>query len=213
MNILLTGFEPFGGERSNPGWEAVRGLKGKNIEGCSTHVAKIPVAFDDAWPRMKKAIEETEPDIILSFGLAGKRNDITVEKITINVMDAKQEDNRGNKPTDEPILKHGREAYFVSIPPTLLVKALHGAKIPASVSYSAGTFLCNYLMYRTLSYIEEEKKDVLFSYIHLPYMHEQVLERSLPSMDLKTMKKAAEVLVRTSLSYAQQRQIFWSKLR
>jgi pyroglutamyl-peptidase len=167
-------------------------------------VRKIPVVFGEAWLKMKKSIEQLKPDIILSFGLARKRADITIEKVAINVIDAKQKDNKGNKPVDEPIAKDGKEAYFSPIPPRFLAKELYEVKIPSSISYTAGTFLCNYLMYKTLSYIEENGLGILFSYIHLPYLHEQVLDKSMPSMSFETLKSAVEVIIKSSISYKKQ---------
>ena len=148
MKILVTGFDPFGGEPINPAIESVKKLP-DNIAGAQIIKLEIPTVKGKSIKKIEKAIEEHNPDIILSIGQAGGRFDISVERVGINLDDFRIPDNEGNQTIDESIFPDGENAYFVDLPVKAMVKNIQKNKIPASVSYTAGTFICNHVLYAT----------------------------------------------------------------
>lgn len=198
LKVLVTGFEPFGGEKLNPSWEAVRGLPD---ELCGAELIKrqLPVTFRGVRALLPELIEEIGPQVVILTGQAGGRPNITVERVAINVMDSAKEDNEGYKPEDEPIFEDAPAAYFATIPVKRIVKALRCERIPAMVSNSAGTYVCNTAMFTALHTIAVRNLPVKAGFIHVPYSYEQALERAAPSMPLETIKKALEVSIQASL--------------
>lgn len=148
--VLITGFEPFGGESVNPSWEVVSGLDNAIIAGCRVVARQLPCVFGDSLTVLNSAIETLSPSLVLAVGQAGGRTDITVERVAINVDDARIADNRGQQPVDEPIVADGPAAWFSTLPIKAMVTAMRSAGIPASVSQTAGTFVCNHVMYGLL---------------------------------------------------------------
>lgn len=198
--VLMTAFEPFGGEMINPSWEAVRALEGKQIGGATIVIRQLPVVFSEVLHVLNQALEEVKPDAVLSVGQAGGRSDITVERIGINVDDARIPDNAGHQPVDEPIVAGGPAAYFSRLPIKAIVAAVRKAGIPASVSQTAGTFTCNRVMYGLLHWLEQQKSPARGGFIHIPYLPEQAaLHPGAPSMAVATIIQALEIAVNVTL--------------
>ncbi|WP_087037972.1 pyroglutamyl-peptidase I [Thermococcus litoralis] len=198
MKVLVTGFEPFGGEKINPSWGAVKELPEK-IGNAEIIKHQLPVSFKGVKEKLPKIIEDVRPDVVVLTGQAGGRVNITVERVAINVMDARMEDNEGYKPEDEPIFEDAPAAYFATIPVKRIVNALRENKIPAMVSNSAGTYVCNTAMYTALHYIATNGLEAKVGFIHVPYIPEQVLEKPQPSMSLEMIRKAIEIAIKESI--------------
>ena len=187
MKILVTGFDPFGGEPINPAIESVKKLP-DNIAGAEIIKLEIPTVRGKSLEKIEKAIQEHNPDIILSVGQAGGRFDITVERVGINMDDFRIPDNEGNQVIDEPVFSDGDNAYFVKLPVKAMVQNIQKNKIPASVSYTAGTFVCNHVLYGALYLVEKKYKGKKSGFIHIPFLPEQVVDkRNMPSMELNTI--------------------------
>ncbi|WP_442799024.1 pyroglutamyl-peptidase I [Pantoea vagans] len=198
--VLMTAFEPFGGEAINPSREAVRALEGKQIGGATIVIRQLPVVFSEVLNVLNRALDEVKPDAVLSVGQAGGRSDITVERIGINVDDARIPDNAGNQPVDEPIVAGGPAAYFSRLPIKAIVAAVREAGIPASVSQTAGTFTCNRVMYGLLHWLEQHQSPARAGFIHIPYLPEQAAQHpGAPSMSVATIIQALEIAVKVTL--------------
>ena len=194
MKILVTGFEPFGKEKINPALEAVKKLDNK-INGAKIVKTKIPTVFREAIKKLEKEIEKEKPDIVICVGQAGGRSKITVERVAINIDDATIKDNEGNKPLDNKIFKDGKNAYFSRLPIKTIVKEMTKNKIPASISNTAGTFVCNHLMYGLLYLIDKKYPNIWGGFIHVPFIPEQTLHKEAPSMALDEIIKGLTVAI------------------
>lgn len=182
MKILVTGFDPFGGEKINPAIESVKALP-EVINGAEIIKLEIPTVYRKSVEKIEKAVEEHNPDVILAIGQAGGRFDITVERIAMNIDDYRIKDNEGNQPIDEPIQKDGDTAYFASLPIKAMVKAIQDEKIPASISNTAGSFVCNHVMYGILYMIDKKFPGKRGGFVHIPFLPEQVVDKkNMPSM-------------------------------
>lgn len=181
--LLITGFEPFDGESLNPSWEAVKRLPAEIGEYSLTKI-RNPVVFNEAAKVVKAKAEEIRPHVILCVGQAGGRDAITPELVGINLRHAKIPDNNGNQPKEEPIIQGGSAAYFSTLPVRKMSEAINALGLPSQVSYSAGTYVCNDLLYTLLSYFDGSETRVGF--IHIPYCTEQGKQ---PSMDLDDIVK------------------------
>ncbi len=189
MKILVTGFDPFGGEPINPAIESVKRLP-DNIAGAEIIKLEIPTVRKKSLEKIEEAINEHNPDVILSIGQAGGRFDISIERVGINLDDFRIPDNEGNQTIDEPIFPDGENAYFVKLPVKAMVQNVQKNNIPASVSYTAGTFVCNHVLYGVLYLIEKKYKGKKSGFIHIPFLPEQVVDkRNTPSMELSTIVK------------------------
>ena len=181
--LLITGFDPFGGESINPSWEAVQKLP--DIVGdfvlCKL---QIPTVFDQAANCVLQQANEFGPDVILCVGQAGGRNAVTPERIAVNIRDARIVDNAGNQPQDALIIPDGPAAYFATVPVTNMVDAIQQIQLPADVSNSAGTFVCNDVLYTLLHHYANS--DTKVGFIHVPYLPEQ----GTPSMTLDQIVNA-----------------------
>ncbi|MBE5252592.1 MAG: pyroglutamyl-peptidase I [Enterobacterales bacterium endosymbiont of Blomia tropicalis] len=198
--VLMTAFEPFGGEDINPSWEAVKALEGKQIAGATIMTRQLPVVFDKVLTVLYQALDEIKPDAIISVGQAGGRSDITVERIGINVDDARIPDNAGRQPVDEAIVPDGPAAYFSRLPIKAIVSAVREAGIPASVSQTAGTFTCNRVMYGLLHWLQTQGSPARGGFIHIPYLPEQAAHHpGAPSMSSANVIQALEIAVRITL--------------
>ena len=144
MKILVSGFDPFGGEKINPAIESVK-LLPDEIKGAKIIKVEIPTVARKSLKKLEEVIEIEKPDVVLSIGQAGGRTDISVERVGINMDDFRIKDNEGNQPIDEKIAKDGPDAYLVTIPIKAMVQKMIENKIPASVSNTAGTFVCNHV--------------------------------------------------------------------
>jgi pyroglutamyl-peptidase len=179
--LLITGFEPFGGETLNPSWEAILRLPDK-IGNYTLKKLCIPVVFGEAANQVLSTAKECSPDAILCIGQAGGRAAITPEVIGINLRYANIPDNNGNRPQDEPIHPGGAAAYFCTLPARKIAAALQGAQLSSQVSYSAGTYVCNDVIYSLLAHFSGSKTRVGF--IHIPYCEEQNKSPSMPLTDI-----------------------------
>lgn len=188
--LLITGFEPFGGEEINASWEAISRLPDE-INGYGICKLEIPVEFEDAAELVIVFAEVFEPDVILCVGQAGGRSAITPELVAINLRYANIPDNSGKEPKDKPIDDEGPCAYFSTLPARQMAEAISTAGLPAQVSYSAGTYVCNDLLYKLLANYQNTQTKVGF--IHVPYAKEQCKE---PNMALDDMVKGLTVAIK-----------------
>lgn len=199
--VLMTAFEPFGGESINPSWEAVRSFDGKEIGGARIVVRQLPVVFARCGEVLIQALEEIRPDRVLCVGQAGGRSDITVERVAINVNDARIPDNDQQQPIDEPIVAEGPAAYFSTLPIKAMVAALREVGVPASVSQTAGTFTCNNVMYQLLHWLQRSGSTARGGFVHIPYMPEQAAHHpGVPSMSTASVIQALETSLQVILS-------------
>ncbi|MBM7356585.1 pyroglutamyl-peptidase I [Lelliottia amnigena] len=198
-HILVTGFEPFGGETINPSWEVVKQLEGMIIDDCRVVTRQLPCVFGESLTVLNAAIDELNPAVVIAVGQAGGRVDITVERVGINVDDARIPDNRGQQPIDVAIVPDGPAAWFSSLPIKAMVAAMREKGIPASVSQTAGTFVCNHVMYGVLHKIGENA-EMKGGFIHIPYLPEQAAAHAgAPSMAAQTVKDALEIAITVAL--------------
>ncbi|MCL2834426.1 MAG: pyroglutamyl-peptidase I [Treponema sp.] len=179
MKLLLTAFDPFGGEKVNPALEAVK-LIPERIGTVNIVKLKVPTVFRKSIDNTVKAIKKEKPDVVLCIGQAGGRFEITPERVAINVDDARIKDNEGNQPVG-PIYEDGENAYFSSLPIKAIVQKIRKAGLPSSVSNSAGTFVCNHLMYGVLYHIAKSFPSVRGGFIHVPFIPAQVADRPAPA--------------------------------
>ena len=193
--VLLTGFEPFGGETINPSWEAVRRLDGMRIAGATIAARQLPCVFGAALAELDRQMDALRPDLVIAVGQAGGRPDITVERVAINVDDARIADNAGQQPIDQPVAADGPAAYFATLPIKAIVAGLREQGIPASVSQTAGTFVCNHVMYGLL-----HRGGARGGFIHIPYLPEQAARHpGQPSMRLDDCVQALQTAVEIAL--------------
>ena len=196
MKILLTGFDPFDREKVNPAFEAVK-LLPDTIAGAQIVKLEVPTQFVRAGEVLEAAMTEHKPDVVICVGQAGGRAAITPEKVAINLMDGRIPDNAGYQPVDVPIRADGPAAYFATLPVKAMVQRMQDAGIPAAVSYTAGTYVCNSLMYTLLFLIDRKFPGVRGGFIHVPYAMEQATNKPLgtPSMDLRQISRGLEMAV------------------
>ena len=196
MKILITGFDPFGGETANPAYEAVK-LLPDTIAGAEIIKLEVPTRFHRAGAVLEDAMQRHKPDAVICVGQAGGRAAITPEKVAINLMDGRIPDNAGYQPVDVPIREDGETAYFTCLPVKAMVLRMRAVGIPAAVSYTAGTYVCNYLLYTLLYLIDKKYPNVRGGFIHVPYAMEQVINKPLgtPSMDLRQIARGLETAV------------------
>ena len=187
--LLITGFEPFGGENINPSWEAVLRL-GDEIGGYALTKRCLPVVFGKAAEIVLDAARELCPDAILCVGQAGGRSAITPELVGINLRNGNIPDNNGNQPRDEEIIAGGDKAYFSTLPVRKMAEAVNAAGISSQVSYSAGAYVCNDVLYSILAHFESTKTRAAF--VHIPYCKEQNKE---PSMEMEQIIRALTVAI------------------
>ena len=191
MKILITGFEPFGGESVNPAYEAVKLLP--DMAGDIQIVKmEIPTVFGEAGKVVETGILQHQPDAVICVGQAGRRADIGVERVAINPVEASIPDNAGNQPMDVKVQEDGDTAYFATIPVKAMVKNIKDHGIPASISYTAGTYVCNSVMYDLLYLIDRKYPSIRGGFIHVPYATEQGVGKPVgtATMELSTISKA-----------------------
>ena len=199
--VLVTGFEPFGGEAMNPSWEICERLA-REIAGARVETCLVPCVFHAAIDAVADAIERHRPEVVICLGQAGGRNAIGVERVAINVDDARIADNAGAQPVDEPVAPDGPAAHFATVPVKAMAAAIRAAGVPAEVSNTAGTFVCNHLMYGVLHFIAARRHGARAGFIHVPYAEEQVLDKpAAASMALASMVKAVEAAIAAALAH------------
>ncbi len=194
MKLCVTGFSPFGGEPINPSYETVKGLPDR-IGPFTLIKAEIPTSFSRAFSTLRPIIEAQNPDGIILLGQAGGRTAITPERVAINVMDASRPDNDGDSPSDLPIDPLGPAAYFSSLPIKKMAQAITDAGLPAAISNTAGTYVCNFLMYRTLHFLTETHRDIPCGFIHVPFIPEQVKDKNAFSLPLSHLISGIEAAI------------------
>ena len=197
MKIIVTGFDPFGGETMNPSIECVKALP--EIEGVELIRLELPTVFKESAKRLNEFINDVKPDAVLSVGQAGGRTGITMERIAINVDDARIPDNISQQPIDETIQTEGEPAYFSTLPIKRIVKAIREAGISAEVSNSAGTFVCNHIMYQSLFAATKAEKPFKAGFMHIPFIPEQTTDK--PSLPLEESTKALQIAIETIRDY------------
>lgn len=203
MKILVTGFDPFGGEPINPAQEAVKKLPNE-INGAEIVKIIIPTVREKSLQAIEEAIQLHNPDMIISIGQAGGRFNITPERVAINVDDFVIKDNDGNQPTDKFIREDGEIAYFTSLPVKAMVKHMNENGVPASLSYTAGTFVCNHVMYGVLYMIDKKYPNIKGGFIHIPFTTSQVLDkRNMPYMSLDEITRGLELSIEACTIYSE----------
>lgn len=200
--ILVTGFDPFGGEAINPAWESVKRLA--EIESGEYRIVarQLPTVFGKSVELLLQAIREISPDLVFCIGQAGGRADISIERVAINVDDARIPDNEGKQPIDTPIVEDGPVAYWSSLPIKAIVKEMRAKGIPASVSQTAGTFVCNHLFYGLMHALDKEYPAVRGGFVHIPYLPEQAAKHpGQPSMSVETIVNGLQIAIETAVNH------------
>ena len=190
--VLLTGFAPFDGDVVNPSWQAVSALRGRQVAGHRIAVRKLPTEFGTALRALRQAIRETRPKLVVCVGLAGGRRRISLERVAINVDDARIPDNAGLQPVDVPVVRGGPAAYFSTLPVKAMLAALREAGIHAEVSQTAGTFVCNHVFYG-LMHALRRRPAIRGGFIHVPWPAES-------GLTLERIGDGLRVAVRTALA-------------
>lgn len=199
MKVLVTGFDPFGGEKINPAFEAVKALP-DSIEGIEIIKEEIPTVFYKSLEAVEALIIQHSPQVVICVGQAGGRSDISLEKVGINLNEARIPDNDGNQPQDSKVFEDGETAYFSNLPIKGMLKALHENNIPASISYTAGTYVCNHVLYGVSYLVDKKYPSIRSGFIHVPYLPQQVIGKSgVPSMPVEVISQALELCVKASL--------------
>ncbi|MDR2772533.1 MAG: pyroglutamyl-peptidase I [Elusimicrobiota bacterium] len=196
--LLITGFEPFGGESINPAQEAVRKFEGRKIADIDIEVRYLPVVHGGCWTKLEGYIKEVKPDIVISVGQASGRLDISLERVAINVDDFRIPDNSNKQFIDEPIVKGGPVAYWSTLPIRNALNSLRASGVPASISNTAGTYVCNHLFYRLMDYIAQDNQNIRGGFIHIPFLPEQAAKfpGQQPSMGMETILKGLELIIK-----------------
>ena len=199
MKVLITGFDPFGGESINPALEAVKALP-DTIAGAEIIKLEIPTVFRKSLEKIEENIIKHDPDIVISVGQAGVRFGVTPERVAINIDDARIEDNEKNQPIDITIFEDGETAYFTNLPIKAMVKEMQDGGIPASVSNTAGTFVCNHVMYGIMYMIDKKYPNMKGGFIHVPYITSQVvIKPNMPSMSASDITKGLELSIKAAV--------------
>lgn len=200
MKVLVTGFDPFGGEAVNPAFEAVK-LLPDEIAGAQIIKLEIPTVFSKSGPAVEEGIKEYEPDVVINVGQAGGRSCVTIEQVAINLAEARIPDNAGEQPSDEPLQKDGEPAYYATIPVKAIVKNIRDHGIPCHISYTAGTYVCNCVMYNVLHMAKTKYPNIRAGFIHVPFAAEQVVEKpnGTPFMSLEMIAKSLEYAIEAAV--------------
>ncbi|MGV8980175.1 pyroglutamyl-peptidase I [Clostridium sp.] len=199
MKVLITGFNPFGGEKINPSFEAVRKLE-DIISGAEIVKVEIPTVFNKSIMKLEEAIIKENPDIVICVGQAGGRFELTIERVAINVDDARIQDNEGNQPIDSAVFEDGKNAYFSTLPVKAMVEEIRKGGIPASLSNSAGTFVCNHLMYGLLHLINTKYPTIRGTFMHVPFIPAQVMGKpNTPFMELDKITEGLTLAIKAAI--------------
>lgn len=199
--ILLTGFEPFGGEALNPSQALAETLHGRWVDGVPVTGVVLPCVFGDALATLDQALDTHRPTLVLALGQAGSRADLSLERVAINVNDARIPDNAGRQPIDTPVVPGGPAAYFSTLPIKAIVAELHAAGLPASVSQTAGTFVCNHVFYGLMHALATRHPGARGGFMHVPLLPAQAARLAPPaaSMALETMRQGVQIALQTAL--------------
>jgi pyroglutamyl-peptidase len=200
MNILLTGFEPFGGEVINPSWEVARSLHGQVIGGATVHARCLPTAFGTAPKAVAEALAVVRPEVVIGLGLASGRAEVSIERVAVNLIDARIPDNAGERPQDVPVRGGAPAAYFSTLPVKAMRNGLRAAGHPAGLSLSAGAFVCNQVFFELQHLLAG--RGLKSGFIHLPALPEQAARThpTVPSMGLGAQVDAVKLAIAIALS-------------
>lgn len=205
--ILLTGFEPFGGEQFNPSWQAVEQLNGYQLDEEVRIVSRqLSCVFEQSQQQLRAAIAELNPVLVLALGQAGGRCELSFEKVAINFIEARIADNAGKQPIAQPVVADGPAAYFTNLPIKAMVTQLKRQGIPAAVSYTAGTFVCNTVFYALMHQLRDTPK-VRAGFLHIPYAPEQAIGKAVPSMPVEMVVHALKLCLPVALQSEEDLQI------
>jgi len=196
-SVLMTGFAPFGGESVNPSWQAVALLGARRDDVAAV---ELPCAFAASLPALRRAIEEHEPELVVCVGQAGGRAEVTPERVAINLIDARIPDNAGARPVDVPVVPDGPAAYFTTLPVKACVAAIRAAGVPASVSHTAGTYVCNQVFYGLMHLLATDFPGLRGGFVHVPFSPEQVAAagKPAPSLPVDRIAEALSILADTA---------------
>lgn len=198
--LWLSGFEPFGGEAINPSWELARALHGEQLEGLRVQALLLPCVFGQALRVLDEALARQPPALVLALGQAGGRCDLSLERVAINVDDARIPDNAGAQPIDQPVIPGGPAAYFSTLPIKAMVSGLRAAGYPASVSQTAGTFVCNHVFYGLQHRLAGS--GVRSGFMHIPYLPAQAARHAgAPSLPLPLLVAATRLALQLALRH------------
>lgn len=198
--VLVTGFDPFENEPLNPSWEAVRTLDGQGIAGAEIIARQLPTVFGESNRVLGKLLQTLRPDVVIAVGQAGGRPEMSIERIAINVDDARIADNAGKQPIDTVIAGDGPAAYFSTLPIKAIVRELRVGGIPASVSQTAGTFVCNHVFYGLMHAIARQNLPTRGGFIHIPYLPSQAAKHpGQPSLAHDTVIAGLRIAIETTL--------------
>lgn len=194
--ILVTGFDPFGGEAVNPAYEAVK-LLPDTIAGAQIVKLEVPTVFTRSAQALEQAMAAERPDAVICVGQAGGRSCVTVEKVAVNLVEARIPDNDGAQPLGEPLREDGPAAYFATVPVKAMVANIRAHHLPAFISYTAGTYVCNSIMYHALYLCDRTFPGTVAGFMHVPYEPGQVVDKpeGTPSMPLDTIAKSLEYAI------------------
>jgi len=201
MKALVTGFEPFGGESVNASLEAVRRLPAR-IGALEVVAAELPTSYSRSLPVLEAAIARAKPDIVLCVGQAGGRAALCVERVAVNLQDAELADNDGAQPVDAPIVPGGPTAYLATLPVRAAVASLHAAELPAEISMSAGTFVCNHVFYGLMHLAATGKHRFRGGFLHVPCLPQQAREKNAPSMPLDDIVRGVTTVLEAAATRA-----------
>lgn len=198
MKALVTGFDPFGGDKVNPSSLAASKLR-KRIGGIVVHTVTLPTSYAKSAGVLRKAIEKTRPDMVLCVGQAGGRTELCLERVAINVQDARIRDNDGKQPIDVPVVADGPAAHFATLPIKACVAAMRKAGLPAAVSNTAGTFVCNHIFYALMDIAAAHPIPMRGGFLHIPYVPEQAARLGgAPSMAVEDIVRGIEIILEVS---------------
>ncbi len=200
MKVLVTGFDPFGGESVNPAFEAVKMLP-DSIAGAEVIKLEIPTVFSKSGPAVEEGIKKYQPDAVINVGQAGGRSCVTIEQVAINLAEARIPDNNGEQPSGVPLQTDGAPAYYATIPVKAIVQNIRDHKIPCHISYTAGTYVCNSVMYNVLHMTANKYPNIRAGFIHVPFAAEQVVGKpnGTPFMSLKMIAKCLEYAIEATV--------------
>lgn len=198
--VLITGFDPFGGATINPSHELVRRLNGERIEGHALVGATLPVAFDEAPRVLTELIDTHAPVLVLAIGQAGGRSELSLERIAINLIDARIADHTGQQPIDIAIVAGAPAAYFATLPVKAMLEEIRAQGVPAALSLSAGSFVCNQIFYVTCHLLATRHPHIRCGFMHVPWLPEQAAAHpGQPSMALDTMLAGVRAAIRAAI--------------
>lgn len=200
--VLVTGFTPFDNEPINAAWEVVKELDGYRSDTAHVSVRQIPTVFGKSIASLHQAMEALQPDIVICVGQAGGRSAVSVERIGVNLSDARIPDNDGASPVEEPIVAGGPDGYYSTLPVREIVKTIQAAGIPAEESWTAGTYVCNHILYGLMSKLGTspwKEKSTIGGFIHIPFLPEQsVRHKNAPSLGAELVREAIVLAIQVA---------------